>query len=196
MEKTHEIILNNKSTYEAVGELSSGHCEPVANDEGMMFTSITDAAKYAGVTPQNMWKHLQPNGPRTCKGHVYFYIKKRDESFGRVMSRLAETTAEIRRRKDDEEDARKWREYQAEQEAIRKAEEKRIADELKAKEMYEANVAKVAARIERRYKMRERTIQQLNDIDRRIIEAEQEYEALTGNSYVKKNHKDEEMLTA
>lgn len=186
MEKTHEIILNNKATYEAIGDLNSGHCKPVANDEGKKFTSVTDAAKYAGVSPQNMWHHLNGNH-RTCKGHVYFYIDKRDESFDRVMNRLSEVSAEVERRKADEDDARKWREYQAEQEAIRRAEEKRIADERKAKEMYEANVQKAINKIERRHKMLERAKQQVNDIINRIMEAEKEYEALTGKPYVEEN---------
>ena len=121
----HTITLNEESTYEAIGKTSGGNCEPIGNDEGKCFTSMKDAAEYAGVSPQYMWQCLQPNGPRTCHGHVYFYIKKRDKSFDKVMKQLAKTTAEVQRRKADEEDARKWREYQAEQEAIRKAEERR-----------------------------------------------------------------------
>ena len=191
MEKTHEIILNEKSTYEAIGELNSGHCKPVANDEGKRFTSVTDAAKYAGVSPQNMWNHLNGNH-RTCKGHVYFYIDKRDESFDRVMNRLSEVNAEVERRKADEEDARKWREYQAEQEAIRKAEEKRIADERKAQEMYEANVQKAISKIQRRHKMCVRIEQQLNDARNRAMEAEKEYEALTGEVYIEESIEEKE----
>lgn len=183
MEKTHEIILNNKATYEAIGELNSGHCRPVANDEGKRFTSVTDAAKYAGVTISCMCNHLKPGGYRTCKGHVYFYIDKRDESFDVVMKRLAETTAENERRKTDEEDAHKWREYQAEQEAIRKAEEKRLEDERKAKEKHEADVKKAIDKIQRRTKMCERINQQYNEAIARLLEAEKEYEALTGEVY-------------
>ena len=184
MEKTHEIILNNKATYEAIGELNSGHCKPIGNDEGKRFTSVADAAKYAGVSPQNMSHHLRGRS-RTVHGHTYFYIDKRDESFDRIMNRLSEVSAENKRRKVDEEDARKWREYQAEQEAIRKAEEKRLEDERKAKEMYEANVQKAANKIERRHKMCERLKQQLDEAYRRAMEAEKEYEALTGKAYVK-----------
>ena len=180
MKRTHEIILNNKATYEAIGELNSGHCRPVANDEGKKFTSVTDAAKYAGVTTSCMCNHLKPGGYRTCKGHVYFYIDKRDESFDLVMNRLGEVNAEVERRKADEEDARKWREYQAEQEAIRKAEEKRIEDERKAKEKYEADVAKAKAKIERRKAICERLQSQLLEAEKRLMEAEREYEDLVG----------------
>lgn len=121
----HTITLNEESTYEAIGKTSGGNCEPIGDDQGNCFTSIKDAAEYAGVTSPYMWSHLQPDGPKTCRGHVYFYIRKRDQSFDKVMKQLAKTTAEVQRRKADEEDARKWREYQAKQEAIRKAEERR-----------------------------------------------------------------------
>lgn len=191
MEKTHEIILNNKATYEAIGEHNSNHCKPVFNDEGKRFSSVIDAAKYAGVTPGTMCGHLRGKC-RTCNGHVYFYVNKRDESFDLIMSRLSEVSAEMERRKADEDDARKWREYQAEQEAIRKAEEKRIADERKAKEMYEANVQKAINKIQRRHKMLERAKQQVNDINNRIMEAEKEYEALTGKPYVEESCEREE----
>ena len=180
--KKHEIILSNKTTCEAIGEFNSGHCRHVGDDEGNVFTSILDAAKKAGVTPQYMWKCLQPDGPRTCKGHVYFYIDKRDESFGKVMSRLAETTAEVERRKADEDDARKWRAYQAEQEAIRKAEEKRLEEERKAKEKRESDIEKAKARLERRTKMCERLSTQLAQAERHKMEAEMELEALLDNN--------------
>jgi len=144
--KKHEIVLSEKTTYEAIGELNSRRCKQVANDEGMRFTSLTDAAKYAGVSPQNMWSHLNGNH-HTCKGHVYFYVDKRDESFNAVMKCLAKTTEEINRRKADEEDARKWREYQAEQEAIRKAEERRLEEERKARERHAKAVAAAEAKV-------------------------------------------------
>lgn len=191
--KKHEIILTNKATCEAIGEFNSGHCKHVGDDEGNVFTSILDAAKKAGVTPQYMWKCLQPDGPRTCKGHVYFYIDKRDESFGKVMSRLAETTAEVERRRADEDDARKWRAYQAEQEAKRKAEEKRLEDERKAREKYETDVQKAIDKIERRTKMYERINQQYNAAQERLMEAEKEYEALTGKVYMKETIAEEEV---
>ena len=178
MEKTHRITLNNESAYEAIGERHSGHCRPVANDEGKRFTSITDAAKYAGVSCQTMWQNLNGKN-RTCKGHVYFYIDKRDESFDRIMSRLSEVSAEAERRKADEDDARKWREYQAEQEAIRKAEEKRIADELKAKEEHEAAIAKAKDKIARRKTICERLEAKLADAQKRLMDAEIELETLT-----------------
>ena len=143
----HTIILNEETTFEAIGKVTSGNCEPIGNDEGKCFTSIKDAAEYAGVSPQCMWNHLQPNGTKTCRGHVYFYIKKRDKSFDKVMKQLTKATAEVQRRKADEEDARKWREYQAAQEAIRREEEKRLEAIRKAEEKRQKEIAKLQERI-------------------------------------------------
>lgn len=183
MEMTHEITMSTKTTCEATGKYHSGHCRPVANDEGKRFTSIKDAAEYAGVMPQNMWRHLQPNGPRTCKGHMYFYIDNRDESFEVVMNRLAEITAENERHKADEEDARKWREYKAEQERIRKEEEARLEAERKAKEEYEAKKRKLEDKILRRRKVSDRMNQGWSNAIARQMEAEKEYEELTGHTF-------------
>lgn len=176
----HKITLNNKSTYEAIGELNTGNCKPVANDEGKRFTSVTDAAKYAGVSPQNMSAHLCGR-TRTLHGHTYFFIDKRDESFDRVMSRLAETTAEVERRKADEDDARKWREYQAEQEAIRKAEEKRIEDERKAKEKRENDIRKAEAKVMRRNEILQRLKDKVAMAEQSLLEANNELKALHNN---------------
>lgn len=176
----HEITLTNNATYEAIGELCNGNCEPVANDKGMLFSSIIDAAKYAGVIPSTMWYHLNSDAkkPRPIKGDIYFYVKKRDESFGRVMKCLSEKSAEVERRKADEEDARKWRAYQAEQEAKRLAEEKRIEDERKAKEKYERDVARAIAKVENRKEIHKRLQEKTSVAERRVIEAEMELEAL------------------
>ena len=178
MEKT--INIQNEANINATGKLHSKNCKPIiCLETGEVFTSVTDAAKANNVYSQNMSMHLTGKR-RSINGKHFCYLSRSMESLNAIVSRLRETSTM-------EEDARKWREYQAEQEAIRKAEEKRIADELKAKEEYEAKVVKVTSTIERRYKMRERIEEQLNDIDRRIIEAEKEYEVLTGKAYEKED---------
>lgn len=171
----HTITLNEESTYEAIGKTSGGNCEPIGNDEGKCFTSMKDAAEYAGVSPQYMWNHLQPHGTKTCRGHVYFYINKRDQSFDKVMKQLTKTTAEVQRRKADEEDARKWREYQAEQERIRKAEEKRLEDERKAEERRQNEIAKLRNRIAKANERAEQynakwvaAVNEANDLEREL----------------------------
>lgn len=189
MEKTTNINIQNEANINATGKLNCHRCKPVICIEtGDVFTSVADAAAHVGVNQGNMSQHLRGK-LRTIKGKHFCYMSRATESLDAIVTRLRETSTM-------EEDARKWREYQAEQEAIRKAEEKRIADERKAKEMYEASVQKALNKIERRYKMLERAKQAVNDIARRIIEAEKEYEALTGKTYGEENNEAEEAWIA
>ena len=178
MEKT--INIQNKANISAEGKLNSRHCKPViCLETGEVFTSVNDAAEKEGMPANNLSTHL--TGKRkTFAGKHYCYLSRATESLDAIVTRLRETSAM-------EEDARKWRAYQEEQERIRKEEEKRIADERKAKEMYEANVQKAINKIQRRHKMLERAKQQVDDINNRIMEAEKDYEALTGKPYVEEN---------
>ena len=185
MEKTTTINIQNEANIKAKGTRTNHCTKPIICVEtGEVFTSVTDAAEFAGVSLHNMSMHLTGKA-RQCKGKHYCYLSRSIESLDVVMHRLRETSAM-------EDDARKWREYQAEQEAIRKAEEKRIEEERKAKEEYEANVQKAADKIERRHKMCERLKQQLDEAYRRATEAEKEYEALTGETYAENNYGKEE----
>lgn len=176
MEKTTTINIQNEANINAKGTRTNRCTKPIICVEtGEVFTSVTDAAEFAGVALNNMSAHLTGR-VRQIKGKHYCYLSRSIESLDAVMHRLRETSAM-------EEDARKWREYQAEQEAIRKAEEKRIADERRAKEEYEASVEKAKAKIERRLAMCERQRQQLIEAEKRLMDAEKEYEALTGETY-------------
>ena len=184
MEKT-TINIQNEANINAEGKLNCHRCKPViCLETGDVFTSITDAAEHAGVHKTHMSHHLCGQ-LRSIKGKHFCYLSRATESLDAIVTRLRETSAM-------EEDARKWREYQAEQEAIRKAEEKRIADERKAKEMYEANVQKAINKIERRRKMCSRLEQQYKTAIDRAMEAEKEYEMLTGKVYGEENYEMEE----
>lgn len=176
MEKTTMINIQNEANVKAIGT-HIHHCSKpvICIETGEVFVSMTDAAEKIGVHITHISKHLCGK-VRTVKGKHYCYLSRSIESLDVLMNRLRETSSM-------EEDARKWREYQAEQERIRKAEEARIEAERKAKEEYEAQVAKLAAKIERRHKICARLEEQMNEAHRRAMEAEKEYEALTGKAY-------------
>lgn len=180
--ETTKIIINNEATCEATGELNSGNCKPVFNDEGKKFTSVTDAAKYAGVTTSTMSSCL--NGRhRTCNGHAYFFMSHRDEVFDLITRRLAEVTAENEQRKADEEDARKWREQEAEKERKRKEDEARLEAERKAAEKFEQDRQKIIDKIKRRHNVCGRIAVSMTAATERLIAAKNEYFELTGKHY-------------
>lgn len=114
------LTINEKATINANGNFNSAHCKPViCIDTGDVYTSVTDAAEHVGCHYTAMISHLKGK-LRTCKGKHFCYLSKTNESLDSIVTRLREASAM-------EEDARKWRELQAEQEAARKAEEKRLA---------------------------------------------------------------------
>ena len=118
------ITINNKSEVSAEGDLSCYRCKPVIRTNPLkIYTSVTDAAADAGCCAETMIRHLKGKIP-TCKGKVYKYLSDRDECWELVMNSVAALQA----------DADKWRAQEAEQEAVRMAEEKRLADIAKAEE--------------------------------------------------------------
>jgi chromosome segregation ATPase len=173
MEKNTNINIQNEANINAKGKLNCHRCKPViCLETGDVFTSIADAAEHAGAHKSNMSQHLCGK-LRSVKGKHYCYLSRATESLDAIVTRLRETSAM-------EEDARKWREYQAEQEAIRKAEQKRIDDERKAKEDHEAAIAKAQEKVARRKAICERMEVKLSDAEKRLMEAEAELAALTG----------------
>lgn len=169
------ITIHENANINAEGKLSSKHCKPViCLETGEVFSSVTDAAEAIGLSAQNLSTHLTGK-KKSFGGKHYCYLSKATESLDAIVTRLRETSAM-------EEDARKWREYQAEQEAIRKAEQKRIDDERKAKEQYEAAIAKARAKLERCTTMCERLESDLLRAEERRMEAEKELNNLLGEN--------------
>ena len=169
------INIQNESNIHVEGKLNSKKCKPVICIEtGEVFSSVTDAAEKFGSSTQNLSTHLTGKR-RSFAGKHFCYLSRTMESLDTIMERLQKTAAM-------EEDARKWREYQAEQERIRKAEEKRREEERKAKEKRESEIEKAKARLERRTKMCERLSAQLAQAERHKMEAEMELEALLDNN--------------
>lgn len=138
--ETVTLHLNNGATVEAVGEKRNRNCKPViCDDTGEIYTSVSDAAIKNGVSLQAMSHHL--NGDcKKCKGKKFRFLTNRDDSFDAMASNL--------RRLNEEnssliEDAMKWREYQAQIEAERKAKEKLEKALARTKERIEKHEAKL-----------------------------------------------------
>lgn len=124
-----KIIINEKSTIDANGILVTGHCKPViCIDTGDVYTSATDAAEAIGTSISNMSFHLCGKS-NTIKGKRFCYLSKINESLNAITTRLRETS-------EMEAKAKMWDALMAEQEAERKAEERRLANiaKLEAKE--------------------------------------------------------------
>lgn len=125
MKKT--INMQHEANIQAEGKLNSKHCKPIVCIEtGEVFSSITDAAECAKVTTTMMSGHLVGRY-RSVRGNHYCYLSRVNESLNTILTRLRETSA-------IEEDAKKWKAYEAEQEAKRIAEQKRQDAIAKAKE--------------------------------------------------------------
>ena len=125
MKKT--INMQHEANIQAEGKLNSRKCKPIICIEtGEVFSSVTDAAECAEVTTTMMSGHLG-GYYRSVKGKHYCYLSRVNESLNTILTRLRETSAV-------EEDAKKWKAYEAEQEAKRIAEQKRQEAIAKAKE--------------------------------------------------------------
>ena len=169
------INIQNESNIQAEGKLNSRKCKPVICIEtGEVFSSVTDAAEKFGSSAQNLSTHLTGKR-RTFVGKHFCYLSRTMESLDTIMERLQKTAAM-------EEDARKWREYQAEQERIRKAEEKRREEERKAREKRESDLKAAKDKVARRTEICERLAAQLAQAEQRKMEAEMELEAMLDNN--------------
>ena len=158
MKKT--INMQHEANIKAKGTHSGTVSKPVICIEtGDVYVSLTDAAEAVGTTLTNMSAHLTGKS-RHVKGKHYCYLSRVNESLDAIVTRLRETAAV-------EDDAKKWREYQAEQEVIRKAEEKR-----------QAEIAKADAKVERCQTIRDRIAAQLAEAERNLMAAQMEREAL------------------
>lgn len=170
MKKT-TINIQNEANINAEGKLSSGHCKPViCIDNGMVFTSITDAIEYADCHFTHMYRHLKGD-VRHVKGKHFCYLSRVNESLDAIVTRLRETAAV-------EDAAKKWIAYEAEQEAIRIAEAKRAEEARIAKEKHDEAITKAKDKIARRQAIRDRIAAQLAEADQKLMEAEKELDAL------------------
>lgn len=168
-----EITINNKATVKANGKLDSNHCKRVVRLYPFtVYTSVADAAASICTLPNTMSRYLHDEKAKYLKGVQFCFLSELDQHLDALAasSQFAEN-----KNNADAEDARKWREYQAEQEAIRKAEEDRIRAEQeriaaieRARQEREERKAKLKARAERRRRIIERIEAELQRAKERL----------------------------
>ena len=172
------INIQNEANIKAKGQYNSKHCKSVICIEtGEVFTSVWDAAAAVGLQAQNLSRHLTGH-KRSFGGKHYCYLSRVNESLDSIVTRLRETSA-------IEEDAKRWQEYQAEQEAIRQEEErirqeeeKRAEEARKAREELLAKIEKATAKVARRAVVRDNKAAEARMAEERLMEAERELEVL------------------
>jgi predicted RNA-binding protein with EMAP domain len=123
------IKIHGKAIINGHGEHTYANAKPVICIEtGEVFTSVLDASDYAGVANPSMVSHLKGRS-RSCNGKHYCYLSSATESLNSIVTRLREVSVM-------EAKAKMWDALMAEQEAERKAEERRLANiaKLEAKE--------------------------------------------------------------
>lgn len=169
-----KINIQNEANINAEGRLNSGNCKPVVCiDTGDVFTSCYDAAEHIGVHFSAMSAHLRGK-TRTIHGKRYMYLSRVSEGLDVIVTRLRETSAM-------EDDAKRWRAYQAEQEAIRQEEERRAAEARKAEEKRIAELEKAQAKVAKLAASCANLEEQWHAKMAELVEAEKALEALTAN---------------
>lgn len=165
------INIQNEANIGAKGTHTQRNNKPViCLETGDVFVSLLDAAEHIGCHYSNLSAHLRGK-QRSCNGMHFCYLSRVNESLDAIVTRLRATSA-------DNEDAKKWRAYQAEQEAIRAAEAKRAEEARKAEEKRQAEIAKANAKVERCQTIRDRIAAQLAEAERNLMAAQMEREAL------------------
>ena len=165
------INIQHEANIKAKGEHTQKNAKAVICIEtGEVYASAMDAAAQVGAHITTI-SAVCLGKIRTYKGKHYCYLSRVNENLDSIVTRLRETSAV-------EEDAKKWQAYQAEQEAIRKAEEERLEAIRRAEEKRQAEIAKADAKVAKCTEIRDRLAAQLEEAERNLMNAEIEREAL------------------
>ena len=169
------LTINEKATVQAQGETKGYKCKPVIRSDGMVFTSILDAAKASNADSGSVCRCCQGKN-KTANGYGFSYLSKATENLDEILNQLRDALAELATLKEQKSvlerecddlrarieylsanpigfDAETIAEWKAKAdaydalEATRKAEEKR--QQLMANlEQYEAMIAQTKAELE------------------------------------------------
>lgn len=142
--KKQKINIHHEANINAIGKYNSGHCKPiVCLETGAIYSSIKDAAREENVCYSFLVGHL--NGKfKSVKGKHYRYLSDVLDDPDIMFTNQRKYYAQVMA---DADDARKWREYQAQKAAEEEAERKRLEAERIAKEKHDAAVAKAEAKV-------------------------------------------------
>lgn len=157
------LVTSVFSTCKANGGGHNGNCKPVmctsGKYKGTVYASMIDAAEITGLHISNI-SNVVRGKRKTAGGMTWCLVSDIQNNVSIISEQLQQ----------DAEDARKWREYQAEQERIRKAEEKRQA----AIEKIKAKIAHLEELYDKKYKAMEEAYACLNDtrIELEVLEME------------------------
>lgn len=181
------LNIHNEANINAKGiHTQRSHKPVICIDTGEVFASMTDAAEHMGVKVDSISQHIRGK-IKTVKGKRFCLVSRATENLDILTNQINKLNADV-------EDARKWREYQAEQEAIRKAEEERIRAEQerlaaieRAKAEREERKRKLEAKMERRQRIierleaelqraRERHAETVNELSSMCTEEEEDVE--------------------
>ena len=158
-----KINIQNEANINGNGIHTSKNCKSViCIDTGEVFTSAIDAAESIGVHFSAI-SAVCRGKIRTLKGKRYCYLSQAPENLDSIVTRLREASA-------IESDAKKWQAYQAEQEAIRKEEER-----------HQQAIAKAEAKVAQLQDACNKYEQKWRDTMDALNAAEMELEALRGD---------------
>lgn len=153
------LNIHNETNINAKGTRTCGVNKPVICIEtGEIFASVTDAAEHFGTSIYNI-SNAARGAQKTARGKRFCFVSRATENIEALTSQINKLNA-------DAEDARRWREYQAEQERIRREEEECIRAEQERiraeEERARAEQERIAA-IEKARRDHEAKITKLND---------------------------------
>jgi predicted RNase H-like nuclease (RuvC/YqgF family) len=172
------LNIHNETNINANGTRTQRNCKPViCIDTGEVFSSVTDAAEHFGSTVYSISNCVR-GVQKTAQGKRFCFLSKATENLGELTSQIAQLS----------EDARRWREYQAAQDAIRREEEeRRLAEQRRleaierARREHEERIAKVTTKLDHRNRAVERleaelrrAIERRNEIERELNELNRE----------------------